>query len=771
MFLSPIASQQSSGITRGLFDVYLSYKQDTKAIISWLVNHGDPFASCSQRLSVRDLFHLAKVIRNNAVEMPDIIHFHFRQAIKARTQMTKVFRRDSVQQVDDDSNSSHEFFTASLTKIYAELCECCGKPADVCDRDSHARISKDVTANTSNRFTTLPLEVDISNGTDNIRSVPQEGRLHASPKKENIELAGHCPRLIGDSLSDAFELRKEIQEIDDLFAVATDTWTLAGQGQIPFIVAIMVSQAVYAESDVNLRRLNSNFGISNPAQLASRFATLQESMALSVVQPEDPNTIVRDLDRTWQQLLAMKNRPVSQVTENATASSRVNSSFILRGGSHSTSNDTEAIAWLLRDVARHLVTLTKTMQTNFYRIGSPVWADVGYFLTHSEDIGGGFFCSFGLELLLKSYKSYLFASEPRKQPSSCRLRALRFAQEAIPNIVAVLNNPTMPCRCPDTLAIHLEQLQEDLEQFLGTKEFDLYFQSSWVSGSHMLEISEALFYYGLRLFSYRNYVSSVLHVYNVLRLFNILSPVALLDSLCNAFSGILFPGGRPKRHFKSSYLRHKGGRLHFHSHNHDSGCHSMAVPAHTAKATAGFGLPHGDDDPRFNYKKTSLIYHIKEQGYLPDPPTWDQILRIASNSQSPPDSPTLAEKPKPCSHHRYKSPPDCPRERLTTLRNALTSSFNDPLCSARINFFAIYLEFERIVSRISDEYHGDDTKTGQRCLCFAENLIAAADRSKVNGKSERLKYYCCKELPEICERIIREEVGGKRIEQFLWTAL
>ena len=482
-------------------------------------------------------------------------------------------------------------------------------------------------------------------------------------------------------------------------------------------------------------------------------------------------TIVATLNKNWLRLLDVKSQGPQNLTEQA--SSPPQTTRILRNGPNAASNDDECIAWILQDLSRYM--LTQTMRTSFYRVGSPVWADVGYFLTHDQGQGDGFRCSFGLHLLLKSLKSYVFATEPKIQPSVCRIQALRFAQEALPDISAVLDDATMPCRCPDTLAFHLERLHTDLSHFMRTKEFDFYFQTAWVSGSHMVEMAEALFYYGLRLFSYRNLVGSLLHVYNALKHFNSIESIPLFDSLIDAFSDILFPGGRPSRNFKPCYVRHMGGRLHFHSSNHDSGCHAMAIPARTAKATAGFGLPRGNDDPRFDYRKTSLIFHLKEQDYLLRDDTWAQVLATLNHDKLVADDPHALHanvKTRLCSHHRnrlHHMLPSCPRQKLCSLREALSSDYDNPFCTARINFFHVYLTCVRIVSRISDEYHGEDGRQGQRCLCFAENLLLAADRCRDNPR--RFKYYCCKGLVEICRTAIVREVGDAKTEQFLWRRI
>jgi hypothetical protein len=135
------------------------------------------------------------------------------------------------------------------------------------------------------------------------------------------------------------------------------------------------------------------------------------------------------------------------------------------------------------------------------RLGTPMYPDIGYFFTHNETDTNGLRCAYGLQVLLEPYKSYLLTSTPAHPPPNCRLQVLKFAQEAIPRLRAVLDDSSMPCRCVQTLASHLENLHSHFKAFLEERVFDLYFQSPWVSGSHMLEMLESPFYYGLRLFN------------------------------------------------------------------------------------------------------------------------------------------------------------------------------------------------------------------------------------------------------------------------------
>lgn len=96
-------------IPSDLFEVYVRYKQDTRAIVAWLIRCAP--SKHDTNLSIQDLFDLARVVRDKAVKMPDNIAFHFREAIAARMQLSNFFRGASVKGVCHRETLNHEFFT------------------------------------------------------------------------------------------------------------------------------------------------------------------------------------------------------------------------------------------------------------------------------------------------------------------------------------------------------------------------------------------------------------------------------------------------------------------------------------------------------------------------------------------------------------------------------------------------------------------------------------------------------------------------------------
>lgn len=269
------------------------------------------------------------------------------------------------------------------------------------------------------------------------------------------------------------------------------------------------------------------------------------------------------------------------------------------------------------------------------------------------------------------------------------------------------------------------------------------------------------FYYGLRLFSYKHYVGSVLHVYNMLRELMNFQEIPLLEKLSMTFADILFPGGRPIRRFKASYMRFSGGRLRFNvkGSHHRSGSHDMAIPAHAAKATAGFGL---EADSRFPYQKISLLHHIKDRGYHVDHAIWQQI-------DAKVDQGSGKGNRRPCAHHHIDQniSSGCSDHRLCHLEKAMLAEVTGKFPTARINFFKVYMACVRIINAISDHAHGEKDQ-GSTCLCFLDTIILAADRYTENDRKQPFGY---KDLVVSCEDAMVSVLGDGTLGDFLWKGI
>lgn len=99
----------------------------------------------------------------------------------------------------------------SLSKIYADLCECCAQPVKTCERASRGRLTEDSQTKSANRFASLNLG---ASGSDFPPAETQPNVSCNGCARENAAVTANVeatPRLVDDDLSDAFEIRKEIQ--------------------------------------------------------------------------------------------------------------------------------------------------------------------------------------------------------------------------------------------------------------------------------------------------------------------------------------------------------------------------------------------------------------------------------------------------------------------------------------------------------------------------------------------------------------------------------
>ena len=546
--------------------------------------------------------------------------------------------------------------------------------------------------------------------------------------------------------------------MDDLLVATKNTWKQAGKGDTPLVVAALTTNVAFARLkgvEQRLKLLCDGFDLEKLRTKLMRMQVMPIGLKGSEVDVDSPTTqTIQNLQQSWRLLLDFKDGMEAKKLEDEP------SSFFLQTGPDSAEVDEKSLRILLHNIEQHL----QSVPTGLVLVASPLCVDIAKFLTPKENDVNGLRCILGLHMLLEAYKSFTLGCQGVGTPPSCRLQALKFAQEALPSIGTVLSDSSMPCRCDDTLAFHLEVWELELKDFIREKCFDLYFQSPWVSGSHILEMHGILFYYGLRLFSYRQYVGTVLHAYHVLREVTGFTSVPLLEQLRETFNDALFPGGRPSRNFKACCVRYMGGRLKFKhdASDHKSGSHHMVIPAHSAKATGAFGLRKEANDTRFASCNISLFHHIKEKDFHIDENLWSRIHTLADPRALGKD-----HKRHACAHNHRKQETtsnSCPHH-LSHLQEAILTDFAGPFPKARVNFFQIYISCVQIISIISDKGHVDKER-GQNCLCFLDTLLQAADRYKAN--EHRWQPFGCKELVHTCKDAMSAVLGERSVDDFLW---
>lgn len=316
------------------------------------------------------------------------------------------------------------------------------------------------------------------------------------------------------------------------------------------------------------------------------------------------------------------------------------------------------------------------------------------------------------------------------------------------------------------MAYQLQTLEGELRGYASYKCWDLYFQSPWVVGNHVLEMLDLCHTYGRRLLNYGHYVGAVLHSYNVLKQLGGLEPIRILDQICDLFMGVLFPGGRPPTgSFRACWARYAGARLKFkkgHRGKHSQDFCTLTIPTGAAKRAAGMG----HDAKR--EKSECPLFEIKHQDYHLSDEQWSSLSIV-------PETPKSGKTRRKGSTASAKLDQARREQRFSDLAEVVQQCFSghesNTLPVARLNLFAIFDKCIRVISRLSDETHTKPDEKGINCICFCSAIITAADRivdSRRLGKLETWKEHerdCVKQTNDA----IRDTFAGLKEDELLWA--
>ena len=188
--------------------------------------------------------------------------------------------------------------------------------------------------------------------------------------------------------------------------------------------------------------------------------------------------------------------------------------------------------------------------------------------------------------------------------------------------------PNAPCGCLQIrgygVANLLQKSRGLLGQFIDTKRFDIFYQSPWVSGQHMVENLARASDLGAQAWHHAYYVGTTLHIYHTLLALQVIkhTDFPLMESLCSRFEGMVFLGHRPSRNLLSCYQRWSGGCLSFpkgrcngmHTHNHSNGMGKKWSMKYVKDASQG-----GDHPKRgFEPMKISLFSLLSSRNFALD---------------------------------------------------------------------------------------------------------------------------------------------------------
>ena len=110
-----------SGLPSDVLDAYVRYKKGTRAIVSWIVQYGPTRYAGVKSLPLKELARLIAAVTAVLKEVPDVIHFHFRETIAARKRLSKYFRGNVDDTYDASDTVNHEHFTDRYVSAFRQV--------------------------------------------------------------------------------------------------------------------------------------------------------------------------------------------------------------------------------------------------------------------------------------------------------------------------------------------------------------------------------------------------------------------------------------------------------------------------------------------------------------------------------------------------------------------------------------------------------------------------------------------------------------------------
>ena len=559
--------------------------------------------------------------------------------------------------------------------------------------------------------------------------------------------------LAEDDLGISIEVGMIMQQIRNTFDEATVCWQRVILGEASFVAASLVTNTALAtvrDLERQLRVLDEHVDLPS----------LHKTCSMLHGNADDDNPagwhdLAQKLSATKKALIHSTGGRILPSGSSDVKTARKPVGCVRPTELHRSGGKSDFLTTLFGDIQG--LAFNESTPGAVVRSITPVYADMGYYLSNRGDTSAELRLLLSLTLLSETYTAYLDNVSPPAAIVQSRLNALRFAQQGRQTIHDLLSDkPCFPCRCTQTLAFHLQNLEADLLHYASHKCWNVFFQSPWVAGNHTLEMLDLCHYYGMQLFGYRHYVGAVLHTYNVLQQLAGFEEVPLFEGLCEQYEQTFFPGGRPKGNFKACWTRYIGARLKFKKghrsrNQRDSWC--MAVPAHAAQKAAGLGISKGEHGDR----DECLLFKIKKQDYCVSEEQWTTIR----NAETPDRTGQAQPEPRKL------------QSLLSYADSVLSSSSNNVIPQARLNHFAVFATCVRIISTLSDAAHTSKEDKGMNCICFANAVLSGGDRIVEARKMGRTSGACWTKderegVVKMTVDAMQEVVGEKKVGEWSW---
>lgn len=321
-----------------------------------------------------------------------------------------------------------------------------------------------------------------------------------------------------------------LQELAQLSAYVEEIHVNAGKGHTPLPITATITTLAYSAARKLGQELHKD-NIYTPQDLFDKLSnhSQNESCTHDGTIPAKSSVFLTSMQWIWQLLTRFKQDVLEQGIEHVSASDgnkcAFQDAFEWFGMHDSDSHVDKTLAEKasLESILRTMLLRIKQMRecSNHGRYSClQLLSDLDAYLRSEADTNTAVAChvTFGLHLLLRSYKAYLngckLANRPWKSAdANPRLQALTLTRNLKSELKAMLVRNDAPCSClvidGAPVISQLNALYRKYDVFLSTPRFELLIQSPWISGEHMIENLAFASRYGFKAWHHGYYVGLV----------------------------------------------------------------------------------------------------------------------------------------------------------------------------------------------------------------------------------------------------------------------
>lgn len=587
--------------------------------------------------------------------------------------------------------------------------------------------------------------------------------------------------------------------MQNLILTVEKAWENAAQGSAHWVVAAVVTNAAFAAITPIDLQLQQYCEKTNPVALSIKLGATHEAVDASM-------GLLETLQLSWR-LLKRSSKEKKSKQEMQPLTVKTPTEFFHTANRVRERTDQECMFQLLQGIRYRAA--GENAQNIFFDKTSPVVLEISGFLKKNQSSDRELKLAAGLVLWNETCKQFFSTSPENGKLPNCRLEAIRFALEIIPDLDAILGDLTMPGVGEKTIAGHLSYWRSELKSFFSEQIFDLHSQSPWICANQVLEMLRVTAQYGCLFLTHGQYFGAVMHSYNILRQFGKLDGIPLFEKLINRFEeqNVFGADGRPSRNFHSCAMIYCGGRLEFKKNpSHEKFKYELVIPGQRYdKVAAMFVEPNAQ---RFDLPRASIMWAMHLSDYHPTEKMWEFIDDSARNriadirgendteeageateefseqgeqsrkqvdelaqqaDESGSSKPSQTDESDDFDQYNYIPSPSHRIHHLMLMVQG--QDFRPDFPFARLNFFKIYLAYVKVAKIVSGKYRSPDHgqfKHIDACRCFFEDLLEAADKYKGSGQKVD---EVTRMLFEHVAGAIEEVFGRGKMEDWLWNGV